>query len=125
MKLNGNTSKRSAAAKREAADFAAQERSAHRSASARSAQSEAAARRAAHSITNHTDGMASALADQIRVLIFLTNQADIRHTPNLHPCSPFFSSSIALRRSWPQEASISPPKLRRTVAVIPCASSCF
>ena len=47
MKLNGNTSKRSAAAKREAADFAAQERSAHRSASARSAQSEAAARRAA------------------------------------------------------------------------------
>lgn len=36
MKLNGNTSKRSAAAKREAADFAAQERSAHRSASARS-----------------------------------------------------------------------------------------
>ena len=30
MKLNGNTSKRSAAAKREAADFAAQERSAHR-----------------------------------------------------------------------------------------------
>ena len=47
MKLNGNTSKRSAAAKREAADFAAQERSAHRSASNRSAQSEAAARRAA------------------------------------------------------------------------------
>ena len=31
MKLNGNTSKRSAAARREAADFAAQERSAHRS----------------------------------------------------------------------------------------------
>ena len=29
MKLNGNTSKRSAAARREAADFAAQERSAH------------------------------------------------------------------------------------------------
>ena len=46
MKLNGNTSKRSAAAKREAADFAAQERSAHRSASNRSAQSEAARRRA-------------------------------------------------------------------------------
>ena len=40
MKLNGNTSKRSAAAKREAADFAAQERSAHRSASNRSAQSD-------------------------------------------------------------------------------------
>ena len=47
MKLNGNTSKRSAAAKREAADFAAQERSAHRSASNRSAQSEAARRAAA------------------------------------------------------------------------------
>ena len=47
MKLNGNTSKRSAAAKREAADFAAQERSAHRSGANRSAQSEAAARRAA------------------------------------------------------------------------------
>lgn len=30
MKLNGNTSKRSAAARREAADFAAQERSARR-----------------------------------------------------------------------------------------------
>ncbi|MFR1189311.1 MAG: VanW family protein [Oscillospiraceae bacterium] len=47
MKLNGNTSKRSAAARREAADFAAQERSARRSGSNRSAQSEAAARRAA------------------------------------------------------------------------------
>ena len=47
MKLNGNTSKRSAAARREAADFAAQERSAHRSGANRSAQSEAAARRAA------------------------------------------------------------------------------
>ena len=45
MKLNGNTSKRSAAARREAADFAAQERSAHRSGANRSAQSEAAARR--------------------------------------------------------------------------------
>lgn len=47
MKLNGNTSKRSAAARREAADFAAQERSAHRSGANRSVQSEAAARRAA------------------------------------------------------------------------------
>ncbi|MFQ9832963.1 MAG: hypothetical protein ACLRXG_10290 [Oscillospiraceae bacterium] len=47
MKLNGNTSKRSAAARREAADFAAQERSAHRSTANRSTQSEAAARRAA------------------------------------------------------------------------------
>ena len=47
MKLNGNTSKRSAATRREAADFAAQERSAHRSGANRSAQSEAAARRAA------------------------------------------------------------------------------
>ena len=37
MKLNGNTSKRSAAARREAADFAAQERSAHRSGANRSA----------------------------------------------------------------------------------------
>ena len=46
MKLNGNTSKRSAAARREAADFAAQERSAHRSTANRSTQSEAAARRA-------------------------------------------------------------------------------
>lgn len=47
MKLNGNTSKRSAAARREAADFAAQERSARRSGANRSVQSEAAARRAA------------------------------------------------------------------------------
>ena len=39
MKLNGNTSKRSAAARREAADFAAQERSAHRSGANRSVQS--------------------------------------------------------------------------------------
>ena len=37
MKLNGNTSKRSAAARREAADFAAQERSARRSGASRSA----------------------------------------------------------------------------------------
>ena len=43
MKLNGNTSKRSAAARREAADFAAQERSAHRSTANRSTQSRAAA----------------------------------------------------------------------------------
>ena len=47
MKLNGNTSKRSAAARREVADFAAQERSARRSGANRSVQSEAAARRAA------------------------------------------------------------------------------
>ena len=53
MKLNGNTSKRSAAARREAADFAAQERSAHRSGANRSAQSEAAARRAAAQAVVH------------------------------------------------------------------------
>ena len=57
MKLNGNTSKRSAAARREAADFAAQERSAHRSGANRSAQSEAAARRAAAEADGQTLGI--------------------------------------------------------------------
>ena len=73
MKLNGNTSKRSAAAKREAADFAAQERSAHRSASNRSAQSEAAARRAA---ANYTLAVPQFYGGRIQLLLPLCLTGD-------------------------------------------------
>ena len=40
----------------------------------------------------------------------------IRTAPEFHPLAPSFSA-MALRRSCPQEASMSPPRLRRTVAL--------
>ena len=65
--------------------------------------------------------------DPVSILIFLSHKASIRNGPGFYhdSAAPFFRSSISFRRSWPQEASISPPRLRRTVAVTPWDSRRF
>ena len=74
---------------------------------------------AAHTIAHHTD--VTVPGDPVSILIFLSHKASIRNGPGFYhdSAAPFFRSSISFRRSWPQEASISPPRLRRTVAVRP------
>ena len=57
------------------------------------------------------------------ILIFVTLQSNVRDAAGFH--CPLSFASISLRRSWPQEASISPPRLRRTVAVRPWDSNRF
>ena len=73
----------------------------------------------AHTVAHHTD--VTVPGDPVSILIFLSHKASIRNGPGFYhdSAAPFFRSSISFRRSWPQEASISPPRLRRTVAVKP------
>ena len=81
--------------------------------------------RSAHTIADHRCGV---FADQHRligVLIFMAHKTNVRYAPDSHGSPAPSFSSIALRRSWPQDASISPPKLRRTVAVTPWDSNRF
>ena len=80
---------------------------------------------AAHPIAHHTDPVA--FGNAVGVLIFFSHKARIGDGPCFHHASaaPFFRSSISFRRSCPQEASISPPRLRRTVAVAPWDCNLF
>lgn len=78
---------------------------------------------AAHAVAHHADGVAGDLVGGIGVLVLLSDKTGVGQAPYLHQAhwehSPFLSSSMAFLRSCPQEASISPPRLRRTVAVTP------
>ena len=82
---------------------------------------------AAHAVAHHADGMPAgrALPYGVGVLIVSADKAHIRNAADLHTDHFPFCSSMAFRRSCPQEASISPPRLRRTVAVSPWDSSRF
>ena len=74
---------------------------------------------AAHTVADHR-GVATAHRERrIGVLVLAAHQTGIGNAPRFHDRLLLPCSSIALRRSWPQEASMSPPRLRRTVAVIP------
>ena len=86
---------------------------------------------AAHAVAHHAHRAAGGrvLRRDVGVLVLLPDKADVGHAPDVHLVhwehSPFCASSMAFRRSCPQEASISPPRLRRTVAVMPWDSSRF
>ena len=87
---------------------------------------DAAPGHAAHAVAHHGHRVAAGqLGKAEGVLIFMAYQAGVGDLPMLHSGSSPFLSSMARRRSWPQEASISPPRLRRTVAVMPCDSNRF
>jgi hypothetical protein len=80
----------------------------------------------AHAVADHADSLPR--FQRIRgvgILVVLADQADVGHSPDVHACLSPFLSSISFLRSCPQEASISPPRLRRTVAVTPWDSSRF
>ena len=82
--------------------------------------------RTAHAVAHHSHDIAAGQLGKTKgILIFPAHQAGIGDLPMLHAESPPFLSSIARRRSWPREASMSPPRLRRTVAVMPCDSNRF
>ena len=92
----------------------------------RYAAGDAAPGHTAHAVAHHSHGIAAGQLGKTKgILIFPAHQAGIGDLPMLHAGSPPFLSSIARRRSWPQEASMSPPRLRRTVAVMPCDSNRF
>ena len=79
----------------------------------------------AHTVTDHAYGEAGFLSgiDGVGVLILPPYQPDVCHAPYVHHFSrSSLPCSMAFRRSWPQLASMSPPRLRRTVAVTPCWS---
>ena len=80
---------------------------------------------AAHSVAHGRHKTVRHLLDEVCVLILLAHKAGVRDAPNSHDRASPSLSCMTLRRSWPQDASISPPRLRRTVAVTPCDSSRF
>ena len=79
--------------------------------------------RAAHAVADHRHGVAVRRQHGAGILILAAYQTTVRYAPCSHCRS--LPSSMALRRSWPQEASISPPRLRRTVAVTPWDCNLF
>ncbi|MPN61407.1 hypothetical protein SDC9_209144 [bioreactor metagenome] len=80
----------------------------------------------AHAVADDADSVSAVrLPHGISVLIILADKTHVRDAPDLHVDHSPFCSSMAFRRSCPQEASISPPRLRRTVAVSPWVSSRF
>ena len=84
---------------------------------------------AAHAVTDHAQqGLLVQPFNSVSILILLAHASGIRKSPALHRPSTsllyscFFSYFL---RSCPQEASISPPKVLRTVAVTPPSSRIF
>lgn len=77
---------------------------------------------AAHSVADDGQGVLRREADNGEIVLVLgADIAAIGQSPLVHCGTPFPSFSC-LRRSWPQLASISPPRVRRTVAGIPACS---
>ncbi len=77
--------------------------------------------RAPHAVADHQEELLRAEAhDVIIILVLLADVAGVRQSPCFHSVPS--SSPAYFLRNCPQEASMSPPRLRRTVAVTPARS---
>ena len=84
--------------------------------------------RASHAVTERKNGAGSlfTVLDQKAVLVFLSDFSLVCEPKAVH-CHTFLRLYVFwyLRRSCPQDASISLPRRRRTVTVTPASSSVF